>query len=234
MDERSVRLVKMSLVSQKKNLSKLTKYHYVYAISLIRFISPLINKITIQNYVNKTHSMVDYFLEISEKNMFLFFSLISKNMTYNYDQLINITCIDNLNLSNYHKNMGRFSLVYVLNSINTTSRLLVSLTFSANTIIMSLSSIFKSATWLEREIYDLFGVFFFKHNDLRRILTDYGFKGFPLRKDFPLTGYVELRYNEELKSVKYQRLKLMQEYRYFNFESPWKQDSNLIKKHEVF
>ena len=155
-------------------------------------------------------------------------------MTYNYDQLINITCIDNLNLSNYHKNMGRFSLIYVLNSINTTSRLLISLTFSANTIIMSLSSIFKSATWLEREIYDLFGVFFFKHNDLRRILTDYGFKGFPLRKDFPLTGYVELRYNEELKSVKYQRLKLMQEYRYFNFESPWKQDSNLIKKHEVF
>ena len=91
MDERSVRLVKMSLVSQKKNLSKLTKYHYVYAISLIRFISPLINKITIQNYVNKTHSMVDYFLEISEKNMFLFFSLISKNMTYNYEQLINIS-----------------------------------------------------------------------------------------------------------------------------------------------
>ena len=159
---------------------------------------------------------------------------MSKNMTYNYDQLINITCIDNLNLSNYNKTMKRFTLVYILNSINTTSRLLISLSFSLNTIITSISSIFRAAIWLEREIYDLFGVFFFKHNDLRRILTDYGFKGFPLRKDFPLTGYVELRFNEELKSVKYQRLKLMQEYRYFNFESPWKQESNLIKKHEIF
>lgn len=210
----------MCLLAQRKKLSKLTKYYYVYAISLIRFISPFINKITIQNYVNKMHSMVDYFIEISEKNMFLFFSLISKNMTYNYDQLINITCIDNLNLSNYHKNMGRFSLVYVLNSINTTSRLLVSLTFSANTIIMSLSSIFKSATWLEREIYDLFGVFFFKHNDLRRILTDYGFSGHPLRKDFPLTGFVEVYYNDSTKRLSYEPVELAQEYRTFTLQSP--------------
>ena len=166
--------------------------------------------------------MVDYFLEISEKNMFLFFSLISKNMTYNYEQLINITCVDNLNLSNYNKNMGRFSLIYVLNSINTGSRLLVSLTFSANTIIMSLSSIFKSATWLEREIYDLFGVFFFKHNDLRRILTDYEFEGYPLRKDFPLTGHTEVRYSEDKKKVIYEPVKLEQNYRNFDFESPWK------------
>ena len=144
-----------------------------------------------------------------------------------------MTCIDNLNLSTCNNN-NRFSLVYILNSINTTSRLLISTSFSLNTIIMSISSIYRSALWLEREIFDLFGVYFLKHNDLRRLLTDYGFKGFPLRKDFPLTGYVELRYNEELKSVKYQRLKLMQEYRYFNFESPWKQGKNITKEYEIF
>lgn len=226
-------LKKLNIISSQKH-NKISKFYYVFGISLIRFISPLINKVIIQNYNNKTHSLVDYFLEINEKNLYIFFSLISKNMTYNYEQLINITCIDNLNLSNYNKYMKRFTLVYILNSINTTSRLLILLSFSVNTIITSISSIFRAAIWLEREIYDLFGVFFFKHNDLRRILTDYGFKGFPLRKDFPLTGYVELRFNEELKSVKYQRLKLMQEYRYFNFESPWKQESNLIKKHEIF
>ena len=219
---------------EKTFVRKLTKYHYVFIISLIRFISPLINKIIIQNYSNKNTSLVDYFLEINEKNIYIFFSLISKNLTYNYDQLINITCIDNLFLSFYKKNKNRFTLIYILNSINTTSRLLISVTFSLNSIINSLSKIYKGATWLEREIYDLFGIFFIKHNDLRRILTDYGFKGFPLRKDFPLTGYIELRFNEELKTVKYKRVKLMQEYRYFNFESPWKQDSNLIEKYEIF
>lgn len=232
MDERGVRLVKF--LTTRKSLKKITKYYYVFAISLIRFLSPMLNTIRIQNYCTKEKSTTDFFLEINYKYIIVFFTLISKNITYNYDQLINITCIDNLNLSNLKNENKRFSLVYILNSINTTSRLLISTSFSMNTIIMSISNIFKSALWLEREIYDLFGVYFLKHNDLRRLLTDYGFKGFPLRKDFPLTGYVELRYNEELKSVKYQRLKLMQEYRYFNFESPWKQSNSIVSEYEIF
>lgn len=163
---------------------KKTKFFYIFIISLLRFLSFLILNINIQNYVSKTTSLVDYFLEINEKNLFLFFSLISKNLTYSYNQLINITCIDNINLSSYHSNMGRFSLIYILNSVNTTSRLLIKFSFSINIIIKSISSIYKASTWLEREIYDLFGIYFFEHNDLRRILTDYGFKGFPLRKIF--------------------------------------------------
>lgn len=197
--------------------------------SLIRFISPLVNKINIQNYYTKKHSFVDYFLDINEKNMFIFFSLISKNMICVYDQLMNMTCIDNLNLSNSDKK--RFTLIYILNSINTTSKLLIMLSFSLYTTLYSISSIYKASIWLEREIFDLFGVFFFQHPDLRRILTDYGFKGSPLRKDFPLTGYLELRYNESLKCVKYQRLKLLQEFRFFRFQSPWKNETNLKNEH---
>jgi NADH-quinone oxidoreductase subunit C len=167
-----------------KSTIKRSKFSYVFIISLLRVFSPIILKINVQNYCTKSTSLVDYFLEITEKNMFLFFSVISKNLTYNYNQLINITCVDNINLSNYHINMGRFSLIYILNSINTTSRILVTFSFSLNSIIKSISSIYKASIWLEREIYDLFGVYFFEHHDLRRILTDYGFKGFPLRKIF--------------------------------------------------
>lgn len=141
-------------------IKKRSKYFYVFIISLLRFLFPLILKIQVQNYCTKTTSLVDYFLEINEKNMYVFFSLISKNITYNYDQLINITCVDNLNLSNYYLNMGRFSLIYILNSINTTSRILVTFSFSLNTMIRSISSLYKASTWLEREIYDLFGIYF--------------------------------------------------------------------------
>ena len=230
MDERSFRLVKILM---QGNIIKRSKFFYVFAISLISCLSPLTSKISIQNYSSKNNSSVDYFLEIKENNIEILFSLISRNMYYRYEQLINMTCIDILNLYTYKKNKNRFQIVYLLNSINTTSNLLISLLFPLDTILNSITSIFRGALWLEREIYDLFGVFFSKHRDLRRILTDYGFKGFPLRKDFPLTGYIELRFSEELKSVKYQPLKLIQEYRYFNFESPWNSVNDLIKKHEI-
>lgn len=213
----------------------------MYSISLNRFISPLINQINIQNYYNKKSSFVDYFLYINENTMNLFFLLISQNFIYIYEQLINITCIDNLNLpsNSMHGNLSndnynRFTLIYILNNINTTSRLIISLSFSLGAFITSVSEIYKASIWLEREIYDLFGVFFASHPDLRRLVTDYGFKGFPLRKDFPLTGYLEVRFNEELKSVKYKTLKLMQEYRFFHCESPWADKNNLTKKHEIF
>ena len=87
--------------------------------------------------------------------------------------------------------------------------------------LSSVSSVFKSASWLEREVWDLFGIFFSEHSDLRRILTDYGFQGFPLRKDFPLTGFVELKYDDEMKRVSYDSLELSQEFRFFDFQSPW-------------
>ena len=212
----------------KKNVNLIkktnTKFNYVFILMLVRTFLTLIEKITIQHYIHHNNSMVDYIININFENIYKFYKVLFNSCILNYNQLITLTCIDNLNLSKFEKNK-RFSLIYILNQYNTTSRLLVSVDFSEKTIISSISSIYKAANWLEREVYDLFGIFFSEHADLRRILTDYGFQGFPLRKDFPLTGYFEVRYNEDKKYVKYQKLILMQEFRMFNLESPWRQYS---------
>jgi NADH:ubiquinone oxidoreductase subunit C len=127
--------------------------------------------------------------------------------------LSDICVVDNLNL------MQRFEINYNLLSVKHNFRYYVK-TYS-NLQIWSLTSLYESANWLEREVWDMFGIFFINHPDLRRILTDYGFEGFPLRKDFPLTGYIELRYDDEKSTIVYEPLELAQEYRLFNFTSPW-------------
>ncbi len=206
-----------------KNLDILYYQNYFFIFSLIRSFIFFIKEIIIQSYVNKGVMYVDYFIKIkNNKELFSVFKVLSSSLLFSYDQLINLSCVDNLNLKSYNL-LNRFTLVYVLNKINTGSRLILLIDFCEKQIISSISSIYKAANWLEREVFDLFGIFFSNHFDLRRILTDYGFKGFPLRKDFPLTGYIELRYSEEKKYVKYKRLLLMQEYRFFNFLSPWEQ-----------
>merc|ERR1712054_532703 len=113
------------------------------------------------------------------------------------------------------------TLTYIFLDVKNNSRLNINVNFSEGYMIQSITSLFKSANWLEREIFDLFGIFFAGHKDLRRILTDYGFQGNPLKKDFPLTGYLELRYDEYKKYVGYKNIDLMQEFRVFNTESPW-------------
>jgi NADH-quinone oxidoreductase subunit C len=115
----------------------------------------------------------------------------------------------------------RFEVVYQLLSLRHNHRLRVKVTTDEDTPVPSATAVYSSANWPERETYDLFGVFFSDHPDLRRILTDYGFEGHPLRKDFPLTGFVEVRYSEEEKRVVYQPVKLVQEFRSFDFTSPW-------------
>ncbi len=115
----------------------------------------------------------------------------------------------------------RFDVVYHLLSPWQNSRIRVRVTASAETPVPSIVDLFPAANWFERETYDLYGVLFDGHPDLRRLLTDYGFQGHPLRKDFPLTGFVELRYDDELKRVVYEPVKLMQEFRNFDFVSPW-------------
>lgn len=161
----------------------------------------------------------------SVKHFWTFMILIKNSMLFNYYQLNDITCVDNLSLLKglQDNNKNRFTLIYIFTNIKYNSRLLIKIMVNKNQQIPSLTNLFLCANWLEREIYDLFGVIFFNHPDLRRILTDYGFNHNPLLKDFPLTGYIELRYNENLKCVEYQPVKLMQEYRFFNFESPWNQ-----------
>jgi NADH-quinone oxidoreductase subunit C len=115
----------------------------------------------------------------------------------------------------------RFDVVYHLLSPRLNQRLRVKISTDETATVPSAISVFPAANWYEREAYDMYGILFSGHPDLRRILTDYGFQGFPLRKDFPLTGYVEVRYDEEKKRVVYEPVKLTQEFRTFDFESPW-------------
>ena len=128
---------------------------------------------------------------------------------------MDVTAVD------YPDREERFEVVYNLLSLKQNQRIRVKLSTDESTPVVSATSVFKSANWFEREVWDLFGVFFSDHPDLRRILTDYGFEGHPLRKDFPLTGLVEVRYDEDQKRVVYEPVKLTQEFRTFDFVSPW-------------
>jgi NADH-quinone oxidoreductase subunit C len=115
----------------------------------------------------------------------------------------------------------RFDVVYHLLSISENARIRVKIAADSETPVPSVTPVFRVADWFEREAFDMYGILFSGHPDLRRILTDYGFTGFPLRKDFPLTGYVEVRYDDEQKRVVYEPVKLVQEFRDFDFMSPW-------------
>ncbi len=122
----------------------------------------------------------------------------------------------------------RFDVVYNLLSVKNNQRVRVKATADEETPVPSATGLFSTAGWFEREAWDLFGIYFADHPDLRRILTDYGFEGHPLRKDFPLTGYVEVRYDEEQKRVVYEPVKLKQEFRSFDFMSPWEGMSHIL------
>lgn len=132
-----------------------------------------------------------------------------------FKQLIDITAID------YPSRELRFEIVYLLISLKLNQRILVKTSINENDNIESISSIHKNANWYERECYDLFGINFLNHPDLRRIMTDYNFEGHPLRKDFPLTGHNEVSYSEKEKKIVYEKVKLSQEYRSFDYSSPW-------------
>ena len=156
--------------------------------------------------------------DLLEVNLFL-----KNNKNTKFKQLIDITAVD------YPENLKRFKMVYLLLSHEFNKRVIVSCLINENELVQSLTKIFPSANWMEREVFDMYGVKFKDHPDLRRILTDYGFEGHPLRKDFPLTGHNEVRYNEEEKKVIYEPVKLEQNYRNFDYESPW-EGTKYIKK----
>ena len=137
------------------------------------------------------------------------------DMNCQFAVLIDICGVD------YPEREKRFEVVYHLLSPRLNQRIRVKITTDEATPVASVNDIFPAANWFEREAYDMFGIKFTGHPDLRRLLTDYGFQGYPLRKDFPLTGYVEVRYDDEAKRVVYEPVKLNQEFRNFDFESPW-------------
>ena len=132
-----------------------------------------------------------------------------------FDQLIDITAID------YPTRKFRFEVVYLFSSLSLNQRILIKISIKESDNLDTISLIHKAANWYERECYDLFGIKFLNHPDLRRIMTDYNFEGHPLRKDFPLTGHNEVRYDEIEKKVVYEKVKLSQEFRNFDYSSPW-------------
>ena len=130
-------------------------------------------------------------------------------------------CFTDITAGDYPEREKRFEIIYQLLSPRKNARVRVKVSTDEATPVASAISVFPAANWYEREVYDLFGVLFDGHPDLRRLLTDYGFEGHPLRKDFPMTGFVEVRYDEEEKRVRYEPVKLTQEFRRFDFLSPW-------------
>lgn len=167
----------------------------------------------------------DKYLGILVKNKNDLFSIIkflrdSEKLLFN--QLIDITAID------YPSRELRFDIVYLLLSLTLNQRILIKTSINEIDNLESISSIYKSSNWYERECYDLFGIQFSNHPDLRRIMTDYNFEGHPLRKDFPLTGHTEVHYDDLEKKVVYEPVKLAQEYRNFDYISPWEGIDNKL------
>ena len=149
------------------------------------------------------------------ENIFEVISFLKNNEKCKFKQLIDITAVD------YPKREKRFQLVYLLLSHENNKRIIIGSDINEDTKVQSITNIFPAANWMEREVFDMYGILFKEHPDLRRILTDYEFEGYPLRKDFPLTGHTEVRYDEDKKKVVYESVKLDQDYRNFDFESPW-------------
>ena len=154
-------------------------------------------------------------IEIFHKDINDVLAKLHMNSIINFDQLIDITAVD------YPEKKFRFEVIYLLLSTDLNQRLMIKTKIGEGEYLPTSVNIFKSANWSEREIWDMFGIFFSDHPDLRRLLTDYGFEGHPLRKDFPLTGSVEVKYDPELRRVKYEPVDLVQEYRDFDFLRPW-------------
>ena len=154
-------------------------------------------------------------IETSEEELIDVIIFLKSNDKLKFRQLIDIAGVD------YPDDEKRFKLIYLLLSHEKNIRIKVSINFEVEKKIPTITKIYPSANWMEREVFDMYGIEFKDHPDLRRILTDYNFEGHPLRKDFPLTGFSEVRYSEKEKKVVYEPVKLEQNYRDFDFESPW-------------
>jgi len=162
---------------------------------------------------------------IKKEYLYNFIYFLKHNAYFNCRQLLDFTVVDNLELSTWFFN--RYEYIYLLLSLTYNIRIFIRGFLKLIDYLMSITRLYNSAFWLEREVWDMFGIFFYKHKNLRRILTDYGFVGHPLRKDFPLSGYIELRYDDIHKVVVMEPLELLQEFRYFLLENPWQEEQNV-------
>ncbi len=181
-------------------------------------LSDLEKKINSELTTKIKHSSISHeqlYLNIDNEDLLDVILFLKINNNTKFKQLIDITTVD------YPENSKRFKMIYLLLSHQFNQRVVISCLINENEVVSSLTKIFPSANWMEREVFDMYGVKFKDHPDLRRILTDYNFEGFPLRKDFPLTGHTEVRYSEDQKKVIYETVKLEQNYRNFDYQSPW-------------
>ena len=172
-------------------------------------------------------SKVNYgqlFVDVGVEDLYSTILFLKTNEKCKFKQLVDITAVD------YPSRAERFKMVYFLLSHENNFRIVVNVNILEKTLVPSITKIFPSSNWMEREVFDMYGISFKNHPDLRRILTDYEFKGFPLRKDFPLTGHTEVRYDEDKKKVVYEPVKLEQNFRNFDFESPWEGTKCILEK----
>lgn len=160
-------------------------------------------------------------VEISKKNLLQILLFLKNNTITEFNMLTDIICLDRISQSN------RFSLIYLLLSAKNNLKISINLQLHEGDGIPSINEIYFNSSWSEREVWDMFGVYFLGHNSFRRILTDYGFKGHPLRKDFPLTGFLEIFYDDFNSQIIYVPVELAQEYRVFDFYSPWGKEITL-------
>jgi len=166
------------------------------------------------------------FIDVEVEDIVSTILFLKTNEKCKFKQLIDITAVD------YPKEEKRFKIVYLLLSHENNLRIIINTKIDETVTVPSIIKIFPSANWMEREVFDMYGISFKDHPDLRRILTDYGFEGYPLRKDFPLTGHTEVRYSEQNKKVISEPVKLDQKYRDFDFESPWEGTKYLRQEKE--
>lgn len=179
-----------------------------------------INKNSLQSFVKTRLALINfnlyYFIGFTYRmslNSIIYF--LKNSLFFKYNVIVDIAVLD------FPGRLLRFQVNYLLLSTQYNTRLMLSVYTKEIFPIESLRNIFKGATWLEREVYDLYGILFYNQPDLRRILTDYAFKGFPLRKDFPLTGFNEICYNDIIKTISKIKVTLAQEYRVYTFQNPW-------------
>lgn len=199
----------------KKN--RLYKNHNDINWYFVYYICIILNKFIYKIKLKRGEHCI-YLNNIDDLNKVLYF--LKYNLNCQFKQLIDICGIDYL--GKYNKK--RFEINYNLLSIKHQLRLHIKILVNELMPVSSSTHLFKAADWYEREVWDMYGIFFKNHKDLRRILTDYGFEGFPMRKDFPQSGYVELRYDNDYKHLVYEPLELSQDFRSFDFISPWNQE----------
>ena len=164
------------------------------------------------------------FIDVEVENLISTILFLKTNEKCKFKQLIDITAVD------FPHKEKRFKIVYLLLSHENNLRIVINIDIEEGKSVPSITKIFTSSNWMEREVFDMYGISFDDHPDLRRILTDYGFEGYPLRKDFPLSGHTEVRYSEDKKKVISEPVKLEQDYRDFDFQSPWEGTKYILEE----